>query len=322
MWGKSITDSMLDGWSREPDPRSADEVFGKYCGYLHTALLNQPYRYRLLPQGSYANRTRVVIGSELRAALEHLGETIHGDVDIVVAIEQPTYWIAGGYAQEVAVYRTWYQLRQYLSSALQAMDPGARVEPRARAIRIVPPGYDVEVDVVVAVRCADRPEALAFWTLPSSGMEEPERILAYPVEHRRQIDQRDAQLDRRFRPVARAMKAATTYARAYPCRYDRRRPPGGIIGKHKSAGLRFTYTAGWQLESLLHNLDRSVFRNSVPDTFDRVVRWLHQLDYPDLCRLDLRPIVGRVDEDPDWQEWRESTLHLLIAELACQRKLL
>ncbi|MBL7255359.1 hypothetical protein [Paractinoplanes lichenicola] len=314
---------MLETWSRAPDRQAADQTFMRYCDLLRAALQYLPVRYRLVAQGSYANRTNVALGPELRAALRRIDESPElprGDIDIVVEIADPAFHVEGAFGHEVAAYRRWHGLREHLSAALKRMDPGSRITSGPRAIRIVPPNGDFEVDIIVALRCADRPGTLVFWTVPdNSAIEDTVRVLAYPEAHRQAIDDGDVQLRRQFRPLARALKAATAYARAYPCREQRRRPTGGMIDPHKFTGLRSQYTAGWHLESLLHNLGPEVIHGRIPAAFDRVVRFIHRLEYADFARLDLQPIVGHAEEDPDWQAWRAAPLYLLMFELACQR---
>jgi hypothetical protein len=316
---KAMSNSLLQKWAQPADDWAADRLLGEHSLQIHQIMQGLALvPYRVYPQGSYANRTRVRSDYDLRASRRAGGAPLRGDVDIVVDITQPCYSRIAPVALTAHVYRVWLTVRHCLWDRLRKLNPAAEVTCGPRTITIERRREGLDVDIFPVVSTTDRQDEAVFWTLPQHALDVQERIFTYPRLHRRLIDSRDAQLRGRFREMARVFRAAALFARAHPYPSSYFGPAPGHMVRSKNFPMRPFYTSGWQIESVLIHLNDGYFEGSVPARFDRIVR-KHQITYQKLKDLNLQPIVGTAEEDGSWTHWRDEPLYGFMQELAHHR---
>lgn len=284
-----ITREDIERWSERPSSFFPDWT----KTVLEEALADAPQlkdkcEYETYVQGSYANETN-----------------IHGnsDVDLVVQMQLPfeeqirelgpddrkRFWDKYG--------TTWYGWPQFRADVLARLRESFFVHEANKCvdIRHFDSALRIPADIVPAIEYRD------YSGFPSPDVEIYEEgiffrdrsgqpIINYPKQHLRNGKQKDAETERRFKPIVRVFKNA----------------------RNRCENLDADVAPSYFIECLVYNIDNAVFWQPLHVAYPACVEWLHdhRADLPEfVCQNGLVKLFG--DGRQLWNV--ESALKLIAA---------
>lgn len=291
----ALPDERIVAWSRRGDPIHARYSYQMVRDTLAAARLKD-MSYAIYPQGSYANKTNIVADS---------------DVDMVIALESAFFpnkeKLGPPELEEYARHYeesdlTWHRFREAVFKVLRSnylVEEGSKcVKVRSNLIRL-------PADVLIALdyryytsfpsffgQTFD--DGVQFYT--SKGAQ----IINYPRLHIRSCAQKNTSTGGRYRRVVRVAKNARNR----------------LISDDKTP-VKAGSVPSYFLESLLWNVPRRIYRDSLEESYRQVIGWLYK-NPGELDGMDFPNRMGKLFGDAQDAVWNKAKAQAIIDAMYVQ----